>query len=399
MNKIVVITSIPFPNGFAPSNRIISYCKGFEMNNYLGEIVVIKPNRESVNKGFGSKGSFEGINYIFPGKKVLCSANFVLRQFQYYYSITASIFYIIINYFFKKKSDFIIFYGHNPFFEIIVLFFSKLCNVVLYKEQSENPYLFFHSYKFLPQKIVEFLYMKIIYKSYSGILVMTSPLKKLFIKSGITEKKVLIVNNAVFIDKFISKTDNKNNEEYFAFIGSLNQKKDGILTLLEALAVVKKKYPNIRLKIAGFGFGNDVNIFHDKVSELSLNNNVEYLGCLDSFSAINLIRNATGLLSARPNSLQAEYGFPTKIIEYLATGNPVVTTITGDLKLFLIDNENAFIAPVDSSDGFAISWLKLLDDMENAHQIGRRGQLLVKDIFNPQIQTKRIIDFYNNSKH
>ena len=48
------------------------------------------------------------------------------------------------------------------------------------------------------------------------------------------------------------------------------------------------------------------------------------------------------LVLARPDNIQAKGGFPTKLGEYLATGNPVVVTKVGEIPNYLIDGVNAF---------------------------------------------------------
>lgn len=50
------------------------------------------------------------------------------------------------------------------------------------------------------------------------------------------------------------------------------------------------------------------------------------------------------LALARPDNLQSEGGFPTKLGEYLSTGNLVIITDVGDIPFYLKDGESALIA-------------------------------------------------------
>jgi glycosyltransferase involved in cell wall biosynthesis len=54
----------------------------------------------------------------------------------------------------------------------------------------------------------------------------------------------------------------------------------------------------------------------------------------------------------RPNQRYAEAGFPTKVVESLAVGVPVVANLTGDLGEYLLDGENAFVAENWSVEAF-----------------------------------------------
>ena len=87
-------------------------------------------------------------------------------------------------------------------------------------------------------------------------------------------------------------------------------------------------------------------------------------------------------LLARPNNKQAEGGFPTKLGEYLATGNTVVVTNVGEIGLFLEDKKNAFISEPDSAEKFSQkNYAKPLLN-NNALQVGIEGKKLVYNEFN-----------------
>jgi glycosyltransferase involved in cell wall biosynthesis len=308
----------------------------------------------------------------------------------------SSLCYLVYNYCLRKKADFLIFYGFNPIIETILTITAKAFSLSIYREESEYPFLFFNNSRLLSERFITFLYVKIIYKYYAGFLVMTRPIRELLISLGVNEKKIIIINQTVSMNRFRPGVENSGESDYFAFIGSLNQQKDGILTTLDAMSLVLKTHPNVKLKVAGYGSKEDLAIFKEKIVMLNLKKNVEFLGSLNAQKAIALIVNAIGLLSSRPESIQAEYGFPTKIAEYLATANPVITTLTGELRFLLTNNVNAFIVSSNEQADFAERWLSLLNDRENAKRIGKNGQLLAKSNFDPVAQSKKILNFHAN---
>lgn len=55
------------------------------------------------------------------------------------------------------------------------------------------------------------------------------------------------------------------------------------------------------------------------------------------------LANADCLVLARPDSMQARAGFPTKLGEYLALGKPVVVTPVGEIPRFLTNGRNALV--------------------------------------------------------
>ena len=399
LKKMVIVTSVPFPNGFAPSARIISYCKGFADNEYTSEVVVIKPNQEKNNKGYKSYDIYDGINFIYPGKIVTGNKNIIIRQFQYRYSIIVSLFYVIKNYIINKKATFVIYYGVDPYVELTLLLFSKMFKLKIYKEESENPQLYFDKYRFLPKWYMKFIYMRIVYKKYTGILVMTQILKKLFITNGIPENKILIVSQTVDIKRFENCNLNFSitlPSDYIAYVGSLKQKKDGVLTLVKAFYDVSINFPKIHLVIAGEASHNEIEDLMEIINRLKLEGKVHYIGSIKAIEIPTFFYFAKLLVSCRPYSLQSEYGFPTKVVEYLASGKPLVTTLTGELTTYLQDNVNAFIANDENHENISTKIIEVLNNYDFAIKVALKGKEIVSNKFNPGNQALLVINFFNN---
>jgi glycosyltransferase involved in cell wall biosynthesis len=103
--------------------------------------------------------------------------------------------------------------------------------------------------------------------------------------------------------------------------------------------------------------------------------------------------NAEILALARPNSIIADAGFPSKLTEYLAAGRPVVTTKVGEIPEYLKDGENAFLSEPDSVEAFAEKLDYVLANYEFAMNVARKGKELTTTIFNYNYQVKRMIPF------
>ena len=95
---------------------------------------------------------------------------------------------------------------------------------------------------------------------------------------------------------------------------------------------------------------------------------------------------------ARPDNVQAKYGFPTKLGEYLLTENPVVLTRVGDIPLFLRDGESAYIAEPGDEEEIASKMIEALTS-PNAQSIGMKGAEIAMQEFNSEIEAKKITDF------
>lgn len=102
--------------------------------------------------------------------------------------------------------------------------------------------------------------------------------------------------------------------------------------------------------------------------------------------------NADILALDRPNSLQAQYGFPTKLGEYLLTANPVVVTKVGDIPLFLTDKVSALLAEPCNIQSFSNNLIWAIENTEKARQIGYNGYKIALKEFNSSSEALKIIN-------
>ena len=112
-----------------------------------------------------------------------------------------------------------------------------------------------------------------------------------------------------------------------------------------------------------------------------------------SFSIPQLLFNASILALARPDNLQAKNGFPTKLGEYLATGNPVVVTKVGEIPNFIKHMINGLLAEPDNPVDFAEKLCWIVENPIMAQNIGAKGKELISNAFNSLAQSKKALQF------
>jgi glycosyltransferase involved in cell wall biosynthesis len=108
------------------------------------------------------------------------------------------------------------------------------------------------------------------------------------------------------------------------FAGSLDEP-NGVSLMLDAFSRLRGGF---RLRIAGRG------PLEDKVRQAAANDSrIDYLGFLPHGQVLALYRSADLLVSARlTKGLNTRYFFPSKLMEYLASGVPVISTCTGHVE-------------------------------------------------------------------
>ena len=399
--KIVILTSNPFPDGLAGTNRILCYCKGFIYHGYKPEVWVIRPTEPYSNCINSSTfGTYDNIKFTYPGRTTIRVASFWGRRKNDQLAKYATL-RLLFKTLQKREISFIIFYGNNISVELFSIFLSRCFRIRIYKEESEHPSIYFSRRNILLSLLNKWIYINKIYRYYDGILVMTDKLRSYFLTKNIPECKIIVVPQTIDIKRFEQNTYNSTvllPNDYIAYLGPLNQQKDGILTLVESFAKIVTIYPEMQLIIAGVGSQQEINILLSQIIRLRLNDRVHYIGRIPANDIPALFHRAKLLISCRTKSFQNDYSFPTKVIEYLASGKPVVSTAPGELSRYLKDRINSFVSNTTEPSSYSIKILEVLQDYDFALKVAQKGKELVREKFNPIKQSKRIIDFSNGQK-
>lgn len=237
-------------------------------------------------------------------------------------------------------------------------------------------------------------------KKLNGIFVISKPLKDFYVGLGVSEQKVHIINMIVDISRFDNLKKHSVAERYIAYCGTASNNKDGVDELIKAFYLVTKQISDINLYIIGKtpekkGLFSNLTL----VKELGIQDKVRFFGEVSANDIPQLLKNADVLALNRPNNLQAQYGFPTKLGEYLLTKNPVVVTNVGDIPIFLKDGVSAFISEPSNAKMFSEKIIYAISNPDSASLIGNNGYKVAVESFNYITETKKIISIiYSEDK-
>ena len=270
-----------------------------------------------------------------------------------------------------------------------------LIKIHLYHERTEYPPYFFKGR--LGVRIKEYIYMRLVRKT-EGVFVISQKLKEYFLRNGVKEKMIHVINMVVDSDRF-KNLKKIQSQRYVAYCGTVTNFKDGVDVLLEAFALVAKNVDDINLYILGnTPYEKDRKQNMQIVQKNNLVDRVYMPGSVSADILPQYLKNAEILALARPDNVQAAYGFPTKLGEYLLTGNPVVVTRVGELDNFLVDRESCLFANPNSAEDFADKLLWLLAHPDEGKQIGKKGKRVAELNFNSRIEAQKIIRVLNTLK-
>ncbi len=239
----------------------------------------------------------------------------------------------------------------------------------------------------------KFLEEKALY-TYDGLALMTRTLFKHYKKMNVPGQQLLHLPMTVDLNRFNENREPLGGFEkpYIAFVGVMNDAKDGVSILIKSFAEITKHFPDVRLYLIG-GWNYDTPIHKQLIQDFKLEDKVFWKGRFERDQIPAIIKNARLLALPRPDSKQAQGGFPTKLGEYLATGNPVCATTVGEIPDYLVDGESVYFAEQGSVDSFAHAMLRALSNPEEATQIGLNGRKVAEMHFNKDNQAKILYDY------
>lgn len=176
----------------------------------------------------------------------------------------------------------------------------------------------------------------------------------------------------------------------FVYAGSLSARKDGVLILIEAFAILRRQHPAARLEIYGAGSADQQAAAERTIQHHGLAASVTLKGGVPQQQLAAILAGAGALVLARPYSKQAQGGFPTKLAEYLATGRPTVVTVTSDIGRYLQDGISAFLAPPNDVEGFADAMSRAIADRDEADRVGQAGAEAGRRYFDVEVAADRV---------
>ena len=285
------------------------------------------------------------------------------------------------------ENDIVVFFS-AMFVLVVPLLLRRTIKAKIFYECTENPEVI------RPNTLFYRLYRRLLFKScknLDGLFVISRPLKQYFAEKGVEEERIHIVNMTVDPQRFFCLEKQEVDYPYIAYCGTASNNKDGVDELIKAFSIVSKKYPEYRLYIIGKGLTKDDDSGNrELVESLHLEEKVVFTGIVPSEDMPQLLKNADILVLDRPDNVQAKYGFPTKLGEYLLTENPVVVTSVGDIPFFLTDMNNALIAEPQNAVMFSSKIIWIIENPCEASVIGKNGAETALKCFNADIESEKM---------
>lgn len=383
--KIIGLTSGSYPYGTATSTRNMLLFKGLKEQGLDVTLLSIYPDKNQDPQSNRLSGIYEGVHYQYTLKNLHFKKRRVRRMLQMLFSTLRCIRHVKNE---AKKQEVVAFiYINTPLLSFIITRQLRRKNIRILHEVTEFPFLRRHN-NYLRKK----LYLKRTVPKFDKIFVISTALKEYF--AEITHpNRIEILNMFVDLGRFQDSFEPVYDFDYIAYCGSMNTDKDGVPILIEAFSEVIKQYRKLKLVLMGDIQNRPIDInISETIKKLKLENTILFTGYINSTQIPKYLKGAKILALARPDNIQAEGGFPTKLGEYLATGKPVVVTRVGDIPNFISDGINGYLSEPNSRD-FARKIIEILHNYSTASKVGESGRKLAENKFNYKTEVLKIKKF------
>ena len=216
---------------------------------------------------------------------------------------------------------------------------------------------------------------------FDGFILLTEDMNNIINKS----KKPYIIMEGLVDSSIIPETDVKDRERNIIYAGALHEEY-GVKHLIDAFSMLSDE--NIYLSIYGSGpMEKLINYYSKKDSR------IKFYGLVPNNEVVEKEKVALLLVNPRPSSYEfTRYSFPSKNMEYMASGTPLLTTkLPGIPKeyykyIYFFDEENV--------EGMARTIKEVINkEIDDLNLKGRLAQHFVLKEKNNIVQANRIIKF------
>uniref|UniRef100_A0A7C3ND04 Glycosyltransferase family 1 protein n=1 Tax=candidate division WOR-3 bacterium TaxID=2052148 RepID=A0A7C3ND04_UNCW3 len=235
---------------------------------------------------------------------------------------------------------------------LIILFYCKKHKIKIYSDSTE--WYGFQGVGFIDKLlkgIDSFVRMTYLNKKVDGLILVSKNLFNYYNS----------VKNKIFIPPLVDKKEKKwniNNIEnkelfdnvikfiYFGEPGKTG-KKDNLKKLISVFYSLKHR--DYILNIVGISIQDYLSINKKEKDFLSeLKNKIFFYGRMNQPETFKLLYKSDFTIFIRENNSINYYGFPTKFVESISMGIPVITTRTSNLDEFLIDGYNGYFVKMEN---------------------------------------------------
>lgn len=387
VSKIGILCTYSFPEGMAPTIRILSYGQGLVDNGCDVEVVIFQP--KVGNNGYPPDGYVGGVKYTYSHQRddsrSILHKLFIDRPKSLINAIK-----IIKSSNEKDRFDYILLSFDHPMY---LLFFAPILRMLGIRvgfigDEFPEPIRRLKSTIPLYYKLI----YKFVYLFISFRVLMTEALKG-FYDDEICRKPTHILCSILNINRFNGVVKQKVTHKYMCYMGNMMLAKDNVDNIIRAFKRVCDDFPNIDLYLYGTPSDEDKRIIEGVILELGLGKRVFIKGRIDYGSVPQTLANAEILVTSQPVTKRAAGGFPTKLAEYMMSKTPTIVTNVGEIHCYVQDEDTVYMVEPCNEVEYSEKMRYILTHTRESKAVAERGYEYAIKHFSAKEVTKSLLNF------
>lgn len=372
MNKKLIFISMFDPeSSIAGAVRMQMYSKMLDKEGVDFEFYSFQGNKKFNNRGVG---------FI---KKILKMINVLIFIFN-------------LRKFINNNTDTVFFYYPigSVFFEIILLLYVKSIKKKKIFLEVNEVLKFGVSEKIDKISMLRYDFLESLSSFYDGIVCISKNIEQYYLNYNknslllpiLSDMEQGCINNSFYRGDSSFK---------IGFTGSIHIEKENLITVFKSLKNVVEKGYDVELNLYGLMY-EEVR-FKNLIDDFKLGSIVKYHGCIDHDYVFDVLKSQDLLILPRAKNKQNNYGFSTKLAEYLVSGVPVLLTDVSDNLYYLTPNLDCLVADYNSYESFSEKIIFLINNYSvEAPKLSNNAYNKARLNFSYKSHARRLINFLFN---
>jgi len=387
IKKIGVLCTYDFPEGMAPTMRIISYGQGLVRNGCKVEVIIFYP--KVTNESDSLSGVVNGVEYLYSHKrdpqKTKLHKLLIDRPLALINSIRN-----LIKSNKKQRFDYILLSFDHPNYLIFFAPILRLCGFRLGFIGDEFPEPIRKHKTTIP--LYYKLAYKLAFKFISFRVLMTKALKDFYDKE-VCKKPTYILCSILNTDRFSGINRKRVDHRYICYMGNMMLAKDNVDNIIRAFKRICDDFPDIYLFLYGTPNNEDRSVLERLIEGLRLQSRVFIKDRIDYRLVPQTLADAEILVTSQPITKRAAGGFPTKLAEYMMSHTPAIVTNVGEIHNYVQDGNNVYMVEPCDDVSYAEKLKYVLTHPQEAQQVANRAYNYAMKNFASQNVVKGLISF------
>lgn len=333
-NHVVYVGPFSFPDGGAAARRILGIAKSMQAGGFQVEVAC-----GQMGKNGQSSEWFEGIKVISLSERTAENLPRALKHMAYLTMGKKTITWLDA---LKHKPRAVILYsGYSPYL-LQLLPWARRHSVPLVFDAVEwydpaSPLGWLLPYQLNIELAMRFLLPRV------GRVISISD----FLHHHYRERdcRSVLVPPTLDVSATQARTEGRDSQRplQVVYAGSPGRK-DLLGNILEAVLRLRQAGHNLHLSVAGIQASDAAGYAAVRTRQADeVSAGVSFVGILSHSDSMDLVRQADFSLLLRRDARYSRAGFPTKFVESLAVGTPVIANLSSDLHKYLKNGDTGFI--------------------------------------------------------